>query len=628
MKKINLILITILFMFSCKDQENSQNNKIEKNEKQNTQNLDDLFNDLYKLIGNKDYPNIIKQMEQIVGKKGLMVLNNMQETLEGAFMFALYIDDYKTVEKLFKYNIDLNDTSKSLDNFPPYLIFASRFSNAEIVKFLLENGADINATDDKTSNALVNAIYENKIEVARVLLENGIDINYQDSDGFTPLMYACQNNNLETIKFLLENGADVSKANPEGFNPLMIAASNGYYDLFKLLLENGADYKITYNPKISDINILDFAIQGSNLDLVKYTIEKLNFDVNRKDKGGYNPILVASNLNKEGKLDIIKFLVSKGADVNSQLIQSYDATANGNGEEYTDENIEEELENIDQKSNENNEDIEQDIIYTPLLNVFNSEIDKRETIKFLVSQGADIFVKDPRFKISPLMMAVQMDDLKLVKLFHDKGLPLDEKYDTKETFISPIMFASQSGNLELIKYLIENKADVYEKYFPDKVNRNIFILACASNNLETIKYLYENYEFDINEKDKVGYTALHSAAQNPNMTLDIVEFLIKNGSDINAIAEDGGSPLIDAVANGNIKVVEFLIKNGANVNNKVIIPKVAIEDDPNTEINEEKREDIDYSVLDIAKQYKVTEIIKLLEDAGAKTLIKPEKKDS
>ena len=80
--------------------------------------------------------------------------------------------------------------------------------NIELVKLLLEHGADVNIKDDvDRKTPLYNACYKNKLNIAKLLLKHGADVNIKDGYGLTPLYNACYYNNIELIKLLLEHGA-------------------------------------------------------------------------------------------------------------------------------------------------------------------------------------------------------------------------------------------------------------------------------------------------------------------------------------------------------------------------------------------------------------------------------------
>lgn len=51
---------------------------------------------------------------------------------------------------------------------------------------------------------------KNDIETVRFLLENGANVNLQNNSGYTPLCCASSNGHIEVVSLLLENGAKVT----------------------------------------------------------------------------------------------------------------------------------------------------------------------------------------------------------------------------------------------------------------------------------------------------------------------------------------------------------------------------------------------------------------------------------
>jgi len=51
-----------------------------------------------------------------------------------------------------------------------------------------------------------------QIDIVRTLVENGADVNVQSQNGFTPLYMAAQENHDAVVTFLLQNGANQSLA--------------------------------------------------------------------------------------------------------------------------------------------------------------------------------------------------------------------------------------------------------------------------------------------------------------------------------------------------------------------------------------------------------------------------------
>ena len=80
---------------------------------------------------------------------------------------------------------------------------------------------------------LVTAIRNADAQAVRKLLENGADVNARDAEGNTPLILASFYASPECLALLIENGADVNAANKAGATPLIRAATD--YEKTRLL---------------------------------------------------------------------------------------------------------------------------------------------------------------------------------------------------------------------------------------------------------------------------------------------------------------------------------------------------------------------------------------------------------
>ena len=72
---------------------------------------------------------------------------------------------------------------------------------------------------------------EGDIDLIEFLIENGADIDAKTAHGFTPLLYASKNGHHSIIELLVVNGADVDIKDKAGLTPLMHLARNGYIDM-------------------------------------------------------------------------------------------------------------------------------------------------------------------------------------------------------------------------------------------------------------------------------------------------------------------------------------------------------------------------------------------------------------
>jgi len=106
------------------------------------------------------------------------------------------------------------------------LTVASLWGNAEMVRLLLEHGADVSAREFDGATGLHRAVFSQSPEVVRLLLEAGIDVNARDARGMTALHRALAFSGIGTpedrrdvIVLLLEHGADVSIRDEAGRTP-------------------------------------------------------------------------------------------------------------------------------------------------------------------------------------------------------------------------------------------------------------------------------------------------------------------------------------------------------------------------------------------------------------------------
>lgn len=115
--------------------------------------------------------------------------------------------------------------------------------NELAVNFLIEKGADVNATTREGITALHVAIKCCNESLARLLMESGADIAIADALGRTSLILAVKSGSIGIgiVRLLLEMKADIEARDKTGETALMAAAKNGLEEIVRELLDNGAD---------------------------------------------------------------------------------------------------------------------------------------------------------------------------------------------------------------------------------------------------------------------------------------------------------------------------------------------------------------------------------------------------
>ena len=187
-------------------------------------------------------------------------------------------------------------------------------ANREVVRLLLESGADPNLIPVGCKSPLSTAVVSNDTELAKLLIEKGAQLNLTDSSGKTALHHAvcCKNSAPSVVKLLLERGADVQTTDKENKSPLhcaldiKIPADDHNLTNLNLLLDYGADV----NASTSGVTPLYVACRKNLTAIVLKMLTECDAEVNA---GECSPLRSACiNYNTE----IAKMLLSKDADPN------------------------------------------------------------------------------------------------------------------------------------------------------------------------------------------------------------------------------------------------------------------------------------------------------------------------
>lgn len=146
-------------------------------------------------------------------------------------------------------------------------------------------------------------------EVVKSLIEQGADPNSRDREGKTVLMDAVKGSPRKIIDILIDGGADVDAVDRSGHNAIYIAAFHGYEGQMDQLAERGAD--LNASASHSGMPMLCWAIKEGKWGFAKWLISK-GADVDMEDPStGTTPLMYATAW---PSLNIIRLLLSKGAD--------------------------------------------------------------------------------------------------------------------------------------------------------------------------------------------------------------------------------------------------------------------------------------------------------------------------
>ena len=137
--------------------------------------------------------------------------------------------------------------------------------------YLIKNASNkgiINMEDGNGNTPLMYAAENGNKDIVKLLIDKGANVNKQDKNGKTPLMYAVVKGNKDIVKLLIENGAIVNKQNKDGQKALdYVENININFDDNGSLLYNKNKTKET-REKITELlnNPLQFDIGLSSND--------------------------------------------------------------------------------------------------------------------------------------------------------------------------------------------------------------------------------------------------------------------------------------------------------------------------------------------------------------------------
>jgi ankyrin repeat protein len=437
----------------------------------------------------------------------------------------------------------------------------------DIVREQLALGADVNARIDAMV-PLEWALMMGREEIAKFLLEQGANINARGAGGATMLMKFAEMGSIESVRFLLQNGADTSVKNVFGQNAADLAKAHGNGDAAKLLsgqkvspgpsAQGKLDQDLVQAVALNDLArarellsrgasrearlsadgfpVLTTAASAGHLEMVRLLVEQ-GANVNAKGPVGMTALMLASS---SGRTEIVRFLLDHGADFNAKAFGGQTAMllAANEGRSEVVELLASRGSRIDPKANiitENPEFAE--------LNKTAAKSSAKTPATSTAKSPAKTAAKSPKTAPSSSLAGVM------------GKLAIESR-----TSVSALINAAAKGDTATIKVLQQQGADINGV---DINHKSALLSAAESRHPQTALYLIDQGA-NVNTVTTDGLTPVIAAARNAD--LEITTRLIEKGADVNAANREGHTALIEAVANGSFEIVKRLVEHGANVN--------------------------------------------------------------
>ena len=193
------------------------------------------------------------------------------------------------------------------------LIAAARAGDADRVRSLLEQDADVHARDATGATALVAAAYGNHLDAARALIEAGADVNAKDETQQSAYLIATSEvgDDPRLLELALANGADVHAKDSYNGTGLIRAADRGYIGIVQRLLET--EIEVDHVNRLGWTALLEAIILGGgdqrHTEVVRFLVEA-GADVNLADAEGMTPL---AHARRQGFDEMASILERAGA---------------------------------------------------------------------------------------------------------------------------------------------------------------------------------------------------------------------------------------------------------------------------------------------------------------------------
>jgi ankyrin repeat protein len=435
----------------------------------------------------------------------------------------------------------------------------------EVVDVLLKHGADYTIRDADEETPLWRAVAEGTAENVRRLLEKDLNVDAVNIGGIPMLYRAAKTGNKEVLNMLLEKKPNLEAKGADGETPLWRAVEGGDEEIVRCLLNVGADV----NAKDSrSRSILHRVVNSNRTDIMVMLVAlaKMELVIDPRDDDVATPLWHAVADEKDSFRD---YLLAHGADdkINDKRDVSilHLAAEKGNHELVRDL--------IERKAEINAYDAEGK---SSLSRAVASG--SKDCVELLLKAGAEIEHMDSA-GVTIFHEAVKSNNMEIIKLLKDARMAaagvaelvvdgpvgmeafrtiIDSKAENGET---PLLRAVINENQEIVEFLLCNGARLNGF---DREGDSELSNAAFSGNLGIVRLLLQNNP-NIESKSLEGMTPFLWAAFSGSV--EVGRLLFEEGAAISTITNDGETALFFATFFGHISFMELLFKLSINAEN-------------------------------------------------------------
>jgi ankyrin repeat protein len=553
---------------------------------------------LYRAV-EKEHLDIVRLLLENDPKPSMDIIPEGQDSL---LVRAILTRNTELVSLLIEHGAKVD----SIDSNDPYnktpLSRVCKEGYLDMVKLLLEKGADVNYTGEVSDAPLFAALYNHELDVARHLLQiEGVDVMWRDSGGMgtlhgaynnpdilpellprkiplgtlsiwgTPLHMTARDGCLESTEILLRNdpkpdlevvmGENAAVGQEIGLTPLQLACRELALPCIKALLEAGANHKVVTN----DDDLVDIVLQAKTDSSNRENVLELLLST------PYS--LPIDRVNHEGRTRLHIIHESTSVAAFRLLMGSEPKLDARNGEGYTPLAVAIDVGNRDIAEFLIEQGASVNILspkYGSILHLATS-VGSLDLVKLLMKSGADPDLVDVQYGESILYTALGITDkdrlYAMVRYLVDEAkVPIDKMGgELAYPLIRAASLLREPPYLgtTLVKFLIRRNVRVNVS---DGQGRRAMHFACLSTDLslDAINALVKARE-DVDLPDKLGRRPIHFAASNAGgyWLWDFIEK--RQTSDVDLKDHDGWTPLMWAARSGNGYVIQKLLDKNADI---------------------------------------------------------------
>ena len=325
-------------------------------------------------------------------------------------------------------------------SLPTPLYLAAKKGYDEVIKLLLQNGANVNAMGNQGWTALHVASANGHLTATHVLLDHHADTNVQDDHGKTPLHCALKNGHLRIALSLVERTGDKDIRDDRNMTPLHIASEKGYLEVVLALLEHDVNASARDERNKTPLHR---ALENRHLEVIKAL---LDYGVDPDTRYVEDDTTVLYLASAEGYLEAVQTLLDHGADPNIRDDDMKTPLHIASKKGYLDVVVA----LLDCEADVNALD---DEMTTPLFGALGNQ--RLAVVRALLWRDADPNTRDSD-NSTPLHFAAVHGPLELVKVLLKHGanvIPRDNGNNT------PLHLAYKYGHADIVDMLLKSGAD-------------------------------------------------------------------------------------------------------------------------------------------------------------------------